>query len=113
MSRFIDDPEACVQAVFSAPCELSHREVSDLVGVSTTTVKEIRLGRKWPDVLPHIDRFETMARTCCSCTHWEVRRMPATETEPRSRRGLCQLGIPEAANVSYGRGCSAWAEAGK
>lgn len=110
MSRFIADPESVVRAVLGAPCELSHRDVSGLVGVAPTTVKEIRLGEKWAHIAPHIARFETMARSCTGCTHWAARRMRATATEP-ARSGLCQLGIPEAANVYFGRGCSAWAEA--
>ena len=108
--RFITDPEAAVRAVFDAGVELTSQEVARLVGIGATTVREIRLGKKWPDVLPHIPRFNPSS--CTGCLHFQPRHILATETEP-DRCGICELGIPEARNVAYGRGCGAFVEAKK
>lgn len=103
----IPDPEAITRAVFAAPAELSHRELGDRLGIGKDTVAQIRCGMKFAHILPGIPRLDRdMGRTCCECGHF-VRQRIQRAGEPE-RSGVCGLGLPEAAEVKFGRGCGAF-----
>jgi len=110
----ISDPEAVVQAVFALPVELSHRDAAERIGCHHTTVAAIRCGQKFADVLPGIPRLDKdMAITCIQCLHFNRERIRTWNKKDRTiteTPGICELGIPEAENVRYARGCGAFSK---
>ena len=94
-----DRKAAIVRAVLSAPPSQSNHALGQIVGVNRESVRRIRIGILWADVLPDLPRFTPAryAARCTSCSLWD---------------GVCGLGIPEAAeNPRYARECSAYMEA--
>ena len=110
--RMISNPEAVVRAVFALPVELSHREAAQRVGYHHATIAAIRCGEKFGDVLPGIPRLDKdMARTCFECLHFNRERIRTWNKEDSTiteTPGTCELGIPEAENIKYARGCGAF-----
>ena len=94
-----ESKERIVRAVLTAPPGMSNQALADATGCNRESVRRIRLGILWADVLPDLPRF-TPARfsaRCTSCALWD---------------GGCGLEIPEAAeNPRYARECSAYMEA--
>jgi hypothetical protein len=89
--------EAIVRAVLTAPPGMSNQATADATGCNRESVRRIRLGILWGDVLPRLPRFTAANYTarCTACVQW------TGET--------CGLEIPEAAeNPRYARECSAF-----
>ena len=107
--------EELTRAVLNAPIELSHQRLGMQLGISRDLVRQIRYGMAYTDVLPDLMRLEPdqPRRRCDQCVHWtaERLRMRNENQEDIRRLGHCSLGIPEADNLRYGRGCGAFAKA--
>ena len=90
---------AKVFAVLSQSPSMGHCETAALAGVDRDTVRRIRFGLKWTDVLPELPRIDpaTWAAHCSDCVHWDA-------------DGRCMLGIPECKSEggNWARGCAAF-----
>ena len=110
-----DKREQLTREVLSAPIELSHQRLGMQLGINRTLVRQIRYGLAYSDVLPGIPRLEPDQRRhrCDQCVHWtaEFTRKRNENQEDIRRHGFCTLGIPEAENMRFGRGCGAFAKA--
>ena len=90
-----------VRAVLErAPTE-SHQAAAAALGLSRHTVRKIRFGLQWPEVLPELERLEERhsGAYCYRCCHWSEKG-----------EGSCTLGFPEAALEGQlaARGCGAF-----
>ena len=112
--------EALTRAVLESPAEQSHKHVAQLVGIAAETVRQIRYGILYADLCPSLGRLERSTtdrvgagRTCTQCIHWvaEIRYITSTSGLATRRLGHCGLGIPEADNLRYARGCGAFTDA--
>jgi hypothetical protein len=107
--------ESVTAAILNAPAEQTHKLVGDAIGVSPETVRKVRFGLMWFDVLPNLPRLDYSVRvrghglTCVLCVHWTPTpyRM-RFDGEDIRRRGVCDLAIPESVDVRYARGCGAF-----
>ena len=102
--------EATVRAVLSQPPNLSLAEISELTGIDRDTVRRIRLGLIWSDVLPDMERMtaEESSRRCWACVQW----VAPSGTGREHRYGRCHLGIQEATETqTWARGCGAFMRA--
>jgi hypothetical protein len=102
--------EATVRAVLSQPPDLSLAEISELTGINRDTVRRIRLGLIWSDVLPELERMtaEESSRRCSGCVQW----VPPSGKGREHRYGRCHLGIEEATETqTWARGCGAFMRA--
>ena len=102
--------EATVRAVLSQPPNLSLAEISEITGIDRDTVRRIRLGLIWSDVLRDMERMtaEESSRRCWSCVQW----VPPSGTGREHRYGRCHLGIQEATETqTWARGCGAFMRA--
>ena len=83
------------------PATEPHNVVGAALGLSRQTVRKVRFGLQWPEVLPHLERLEITKQGayCYRCIHWS-----------RDGAGCCSLGIPEATidGQLYARGCGAF-----
>lgn len=112
------DREAITRAVLEAPAEQSHKLLSGQVGISPEAVRKIRYGLMYASHCPELDRLDPSsragtARRCTQCVHWvpELRRIGRGDGRDIRSLGSCGLGLPEAENVRYARGCGAFTEA--
>jgi transcriptional regulator with XRE-family HTH domain len=99
--------EATVRTVLSQPPDLSFAQISELTGIHRDTVRRIRLGLIYADVLPEIARMtlEESRRQCSGCVQWDGPVGPGGS----DRYGSCKLGIPEATETqTWARGCGAY-----
>jgi hypothetical protein len=116
--RFDDARKAeLVKAILDAPCEQGHATIADQLDLNRETVRRIRFGYLWKNVLPDMERLETgrggldRIRTCEHCIHWKHGRIESMEHGVRVRRiGLCTLDIPESIHPKFARGCGAFTE---
>jgi hypothetical protein len=106
-----------VRAILEAPCEQGHVTIADELGLHRETVRRVRFGYLWKNILPELERLEagsgglSRIRTCEHCVHWKPGRFEVYEHGERIRRiGLCTLDIPESVHPKYARGCGAFAE---
>ena len=102
--------EATVGAVLSQPPDFSLVQISEITGIDRDTVRRIRLGLIWSDVLPDMERMtaEKSSRRCWSCVQW----VPPSGTGREHRYGRCHLGIQEATETqTWARGCGAFMRA--
>lgn len=110
-----DRREQLTRDVLNAPIELSHKRLGLQLGINRTLVRQIRYGLAYTDVLPDLMRLESdqPRRRCDQCVHWtaEFTRKRNENQEDIRRQGFCTLGIPEADNLRYGRGCGAFTKA--
>lgn len=110
-----DKREEITRAVLNAPIELSHKRLALQLGINRELVRMIRYGLTYTNVLPDLLRLEPdqPRRRCDQCVHWVAERLrKRNENQEDIRRlGHCSLGIPEADNLRYGRGCGAFAKA--
>ena len=115
--RDAEGREAMVRAVLLAPVEMPHKALGRELGISRELVRRIRIGDRHAHVAPELPRLdpEHIELRCTDCVlfhHEQTRtRDPKTGVDQRSL-GRCSLGIPEAAVVTYARGCGAYAEVG-
>lgn len=81
---------AAVRVILSASPEATHVELSEQTGVSPETVRRIRYGISWRDVLPDLPRqpAQLIGASCRSC-----------ELFDDGERFRCSLLIPEAFNA--------------
>ena len=90
-----------VRAVLERSPTESHQAAAAALGLSRHTVRRIRFGLQWPEVLPELERLEERhsGAYCYRCTHWSEKG-----------DGSCTLGIPEAALEGQlaARGCGAF-----
>jgi len=97
----LSEQEAAVRAILKRSPAESHQSVAAALGLHRATVRKIRFGLQWPDVLPELDRLEERhsGAYCYRCTHWS-----------KKGEGSCTLGIPEAALEGQlaARGCGAF-----
>ena len=97
-----DDRAQAVRAILERSPLEPHAAVAQSLGLSRHTVREVRYGLQWAEVLPELPRLDPATRgaTCYQCCHWEA----------SDDRGACGLGLPEAATDGhqYARGCGAY-----
>jgi hypothetical protein len=108
------NPEAIVEAVLNSPVEQAYRLQAEVLGISPELVRQIWHGKAYRDIHPHLLRLDkrAIARTCVQCAHyWRHPQRTKNREEGTQTRssGSCGLGIPEAENVRYARGCEAFA----
>jgi len=107
-----EQQEERVRAILSHPPTATHAQVSQATGYDREIVRRVRVGLRFADVLPELERLEpelTGAR-CRECVQWE----PCQSQIDGQRLGRCTLGIPEARSdgQSWARGCGAFTRAG-
>ena len=104
--------EAIALAVLTAPCETPSAVLADRVGLSRETVRCIRIGKLYAELFPHLPRIEpdAMQRSCLDCQLFSSRpsRLRGDDGSDVRVYGRCSIGIPEAANIHYARGCGAF-----
>jgi hypothetical protein len=117
-TRSEEQREQLTRAVLTSPIEQSNARIAERLGISAEAVRKIRSGRMYASLCLDLDRLERnrkagSGRTCTQCEHWHQGRFRLGDTDGQDVRalGYCTLGIPEAENVRYGRGCGAFAEA--
>ena len=117
MSATIEEQEAVCLAVLSAPIETTSADLAEQVGRSREFVRQVRLGLRYRNVLPHLERITptAMTRTCMDCSLFEHRphRLQSTNGSGSRVYGHCTIGIPEAENIHYARGCGAFQAIGE
>ena len=90
-----------VRAVLERSPTESHQAAAAALGLSRHTVRKIRFGLQWRDVLPELERLEERhsGAYCYRCCHWSEKG-----------EGSCTLGFPEAALEGQlaARGCGAF-----
>ena len=111
-----EEREAIALAVLTAPCETPSAVLAERVGVAREMVRCIRIGVRYANVLPHLERIEpaAMTRTCTDCAlfHHQPGRLVTPNGSGSRTYGRCSIGIPEAAeSLHYARGCGAFVEA--
>ena len=116
------------RAVLESPAEQSHKHVALAVGITAEAVRQIGYGILYADLCPGLERLERSTtdrvgagRTCTQCIHWvnktrwittaESRYITSTSGLATRRLGSCGLGIPEADNLRFARGCGAFTDA--
>jgi hypothetical protein len=116
-TRTEEQREQLTRAVLTSPIEQSNARIAERLGISAEAVRKIRSGRMYANLCLDLDRLERnrkpgSGRTCTQCTHWKAQVFRTGEIDGQDirRDGYCTLGIPEAENVRYGRGCGAFAE---
>jgi len=104
--------EAIALTVLTAPCETPSAVLADRVGLSRETVRCIRIGKLYAELFPHLPRIEpdAMQRSCLDCQLFSSRpsRLRGDDGSDVRVYGRCSIGIPEAANIHYARGCGAF-----
>ena len=99
-----------VRAVLSQPPDMSLNDITELTGIDRDTVRRIRLGLRYADVLPELERMtaEESSRRCWACVQWVAPSGSGRE----HRYGRCHLGIQEATETqTWARGCGAFMRA--
>jgi hypothetical protein len=113
--KSLAEREAIALAVLTAPCELPSAVLADRVGLSRQLVRQIRIGDRYAEVLPHLPRIDpdAMQRSCLDCQLFSSRpsRLRGDDGSDVRSFGSCSIGIPEAENIHYARGCGAFVEA--
>ena len=107
--------EEVTRAILDAPPEQANQSLADRLEISRETVRRVRFGLMWVNVLPHLERLNHDLRvrgrglTCELCVHWtaEPIRQRIHGQEIR-RNGTCGLGIPESTDNRFARGCGAF-----
>ena len=100
-------PEEMVRRVLSQPPDLSLAQIAELTGIKPDAARRIRLGIRYPDVLPDLPRMtlEESRRRCQNCVQWDAPSGSGRE----HRYGSCNLGIEEATETqTWARGCGAY-----
>ena len=101
MTRATPERIALVPVVLSYPAWVSVTDIAAELGTTRWFVSSVRLGLRYRDVHPELPRPGNQAKLRCSgCVQWVP---PAGEA-----RGRCQLGIPEAKDQFFARGCGAF-----
>lgn len=112
MSAAIEEQEAVCLAVLTAPIEITSAALAEQVGRSREFVRQVRLGLRYRRILPDLERItpEAMARSCVDCALFEHRphRLQSANGSGSRVCGHCTIGIPEAKNINYARGCGAF-----
>jgi hypothetical protein len=96
-----------VRRVLSQPPDWSLSQIAAATGIRRDAVRRIRLGLRYPQVLPEMPRMtlEESRRQCSGCVQWEGPVGPGGS----DRYGNCKLGIPEATETqTWARGCGAY-----
>lgn len=101
----VDNGEArrdLVRNILSRSPLETHAEIARRFQCNRETVRDVRFGLQWADILPDLPRLDpaTSGATCYLCRQWQ-----------QAKGGnSCSLGIPEAAidGPLYARGCGAY-----
>jgi hypothetical protein len=102
--------EEMVRAVLSQPPDMSLADITERTGIDRDTARKIRLGLRYADLLPELDRMtvEESSRRCSGCVQW----VPPSGKGREHRYGRCHLGIEEATETqTWARGCGAFMRA--
>ncbi len=105
-------PEEMVRRVLSQPPDWSLAQIAAATGIKPDAARRIRLGIRYPDVLPELPRMtlEESRRRCANCVQWDAPSGSGRE----HRYGRCHLGIEEATETqTWARGCGAYMAAKK
>jgi len=109
--RHADDsrltPEEMVRRVLSQPPAWSLSQIAAATGIERDAAQRIRLGIRYPDVLPELPRMtlEESRRRCANCVQWNA----PSGSGRKHRYGSCNLGIAEATETqTWARGCGAY-----
>ena len=117
MSATLEEQEAVCRTVLTAPIETTSAALAEQVGRSPEFVRMVRLGLRYANVLPDLERITpaAMTRTCvdCSLFHHQPGRMQNNGNPGARVCGVCTIGIPEAENISFARGCGAFQAVGE
>ena len=117
MSATLKEQEAVCLAVLSAPIETTSAALAEHVGRSREFVRQVRLGLRYRQILPDLERItpQAMARTCVDCAlfHHQPGRMQNNGSPGARVCGVCTIGIPEAENIHFARGCGAFQAVGE
>ena len=110
-----EERKAIALAVLTAPCETPSAVLAHRVGLSRETVRCIRIGKLYAELFPHLLRIEpdAMKRSCLDCQlfHHQLGRLRGEDGSDVRVYGRCSIGIPEAINIHYARGCGAFVKA--
>jgi hypothetical protein len=113
--KSLAEREAIALAVLTAPCETPTAVLAHRVGLSRETVRCIRIGKLYAELLPHLPRIDpdAMQRSCLDCQLFSSRpsRLRGDDGSDVRSFGSCSIDIPEAANIHFARGCGAFVEA--
>ena len=94
--------EDLVRSILSRSPLETHAAIAEQLGCHRETVRLVRFGHRWADVVPDLERLDPAASgaNCYLCCHWSQGK----------DQGTCTLGIPEAATDGqlYARGCGAY-----
>jgi hypothetical protein len=96
-----------VRLVLSQPPDWNLPQIAELTGIGRDTARKIRLGIRYPQVLPELPGMtaEESSRRCRGCVQW----VPPSGTGRKHRYGRCHLGIAEATETqTWARGCGAY-----
>lgn len=92
--------EAVVRAILSRSPDVPHMVVAADLGIHRDTVRKVRYGLQWSNVLPDLERLDPdqAGARCWACVQWTGDR--------------CGLGIPECATEghTWARGCGAFSQ---
>jgi hypothetical protein len=100
--------EARVRAILAHPFTATHAAVAAATGFDREIVRRIRVGARYADLLPELERMEPerLDARCHQCVQWE----PCKVKVSGERLGRCTLGIPECRSdgQTWARGCGAF-----
>jgi hypothetical protein len=106
--------EEIIRFILDSPIELSSNNIGAEVGMNRETIRRIRVGILWPEILPQKPRVtsEQMKLRCNQCLHYvEVQKREIVDGVDFRHKGRCTLGIPEASEIIFARGCGAFTAA--
>lgn len=90
-----------VRAVLEADPTVSNVLLGQQLGCSKETVRGIRNGRRFKDVLPDLPRVYVRTQRCTKCVHWNNRRQQAMK---------CLLDFPESKDPGFAVECNFYKE---
>ena len=112
MSAALEKQEKVCRAVLTAPIETTSAALAERVGRSREFVRQVRLGLRCANILPELERITpaAMTRTCVDCAlfHYQPGRLQSNNGSGSRVCGHCTIGVPEAENIHYARGCGAF-----
>ena len=113
--KTLAERQAICRAVLTAPVEKDHTSLARELGTTREAVRRIRLGQAHANICPEIERIDPAAltRTCLQCNLFKLDpyRLKTKNGSGTRIFGRCTIGIPEAANINFARGCGAFVKA--
>lgn len=90
-----------VRAVLTADPMISNVMLGKQLGCSKETVRGIRSGRRFKDVLPDLPREYIRAQRCFKCMQWDAKRYQEMK---------CLLNFPESKQPEFAMECNFYKE---